>query len=105
MRQTVRLVALAIAVSAVLATGILSFLYLKYGKSEPSTPQPAEEGTYTVGIWEGKLAVFEPSTDYPMKLYDVAVASLPPEEQQKLRAGITVQSDGELQALLEDYTS
>ncbi len=105
MRQTVRLVILAIAVSAVLATGTLSFLYLKYGKEDPIPPPKTDEQTYTVGVWEGKLAVFEEESSFPLQLYDVAIASLPTEEQQRLRVGITVNSGSELQALLEDYTS
>ncbi len=105
MRQTMRLIILSLAASAVLATGILSFLHLKYGGDEPPAPQLAEQETYTVGVWEGKLALFETTADFPVKLYDVAITALPPEEQQRLRAGIPVRSDGELQALLEDYTS
>lgn len=105
MRQTMRLVILSLAVSAVLATGILSFLHLKYGDLEPTAPKLIEQETYTVGVWEGKLALFESSAEFPVKLYDVAITSLPPEEQQRLRTGITVRSDGELEMLLEDYTS
>ena len=40
-----------------------------------------------------------------MKLYDVAIVSLPAEEQQRLAAGIPVSDKGALERLLEDYTS
>lgn len=40
-----------------------------------------------------------------MKLYDVAIVSLPAEEQQRLTAGIPVSDKGALERLLEDYTS
>jgi len=33
------------------------------------------------------------------------VSALPPDEQEKLKAGIAVDSAEELQVLLEDYTS
>ena len=43
--------------------------------------------------------------DTGMKLYDVAIVSLPAEEQQRLAAGIPVSDKGALERLLEDYTS
>ena len=58
----------------------------------------------TVGQWEGKLAVFTPQSNTPTAVYDVFIASLPPDEQTALRAGIAVQTEAELQGLLEDYT-
>ena len=58
----------------------------------------------TVGQWEGKLAVFSSQNNTPTAVYDVFIASLPPDEQTALRAGIAVQTEAELQALLEDYT-
>ena len=106
MQQTVRAVILAVAIAAVLATGILAFIYMRYAED---VPQPDTSRTtdapYTLGIWEGQLAVFNGKDAYPAKLYDVAVEALPDTEQQKLRAGIAVASEGELEALLEDYTS
>lgn len=106
MRQTVRLVVLAVAVCAVLATCTLAFLYVRYSREAVPAPQNKPlDVVYTLGVWEGNLAVFEGDGEFPVQLYDVSIASLPTEEQQRLKTGITVQSNGELQALLEDYTS
>lgn len=105
MRQTVRLVILAIAAAGVLATIALAVLYVQYGREIPRTTDDGTPAAYTLGVWEGQLAVFEGEAAFPMKLYEVAVVSLPAEEQQKLRDGIAVQTAGELQVLLEDYTS
>ncbi len=104
MGQTVRLVILAIAASAVLATCTLAILYVQHGRVIPRQTDEAQ-AAYTLGVWEGQLAVFEGEATFPMKLYDVSLASLPADEQQRLRAGIAVASAGELQVLLEDYTS
>lgn len=106
MKSTVlRSVVLAIAVSAVLASGVLAFLYIRYGREARPAPVSDSAAQYTLGVWEGQLAVFEGTAAFPVKLYDVAVAALPVAEQQRLQTGITVTTAGELQALLEDYTS
>lgn len=56
-------------------------------------------------MFDGKLAVFEGDSRFPMKLYDVAIAALPQDEQTRLSAGIPVSDAGALERLLEDYTS
>ena len=61
--------------------------------------------TQTLRAYEGKLARFEGDSDTPAEVYEVAIASLPPEAQQELTAGITVETEEELAALLENYTS
>lgn len=105
MRQTVRLVILGVAAAAVLATCTLAILYVQYGRVVPRTTDSGETAAYTLGVWEGQLAVFEGEAAFPMKLYEVSVASLPAPEQEKLRQGISVENARELQVLLEDYTS
>lgn len=103
MRQTVRLVVLGVLAAAAVATVILAVLYVQYGALLPSAN--GGKAPYTLGTFEGQLAVFEGATAFPMKVYEVPVASLPQSEQQKLRSGIAVASMEELQVLLEDYTS
>lgn len=105
MQRTVRLVILGILTVVVLATVVLSVMYVQYGREVPRQTEDGEAAVYTLGVWEGRLAVFEGTAAFPMKLYDVAIATLPPAEQQKLLKGIAVQTAGELQLLLEDYTS
>lgn len=105
MQRTVRLVVLAVAVSAVLAACVLAVMYVKYGREIPRTTERGETAVYTLGVWEGQLAVFEGAAPFPMKLYEVSVSSLPPDEQARLQNGIAVANAGELQRLLEDYTS
>ena len=104
MNKTVRLIILAIAAAAVLATCVLAVLYVRYGRE---IDRRTDDGTpaYTLGVWEGQLAVFEGTAAFPQKLYDVPISSLPIPEQQKLKAGIAVEDADALQVLLEDYTS
>ena len=105
MRQTIRLVILGIATAAVLATLVLAVLYVQYGRQIPRTTADGTPALYTLGQWQGQLAVFEGEAAVPMMLYEVPIASLPADEQQKLKDGIGVASADALQLLLEDYTS
>ena len=100
---TVRAVVLAVALCAVLATAVCGFLYFRFGREAPAEMIPP--AAYTLGAFDGRLAVFEGDSRFPMKLYDVAIVSLPAEEQQRLAAGIPVSDKGALERLLEDYTS
>ena len=59
---------------------------------------------YRIGEWEGKLAVFLADSPSPDEVFDVYVSTLPPEEQQRISAGIEVADEVELARLLEDYT-
>lgn len=99
MRLAIRLVILAVAASGVIATCALAILYEQHAKSKPA---PA---AYTIGVWEGNLAVFEGEDEYPARLFDVPVSGLPEEEQRRLEAGLGVQTELQLQQYLEDYTS
>ncbi|MCI8554371.1 MAG: hypothetical protein HFJ80_05440 [Clostridiales bacterium] len=65
---------------------------------------PAAAG-YIVGAWEGRLAVFIKGDSAPSQVYDVYIATLPEEEQQRLAEGVFAAGEGELAMLLEDYTS
>lgn len=65
-----------------------------------------EEAVFVVGQWDGHLAVFENGDDTPSRLYeDIWIVSFPPQEQERLKAGIRVTSQAELHGVLEDYTS
>ncbi|MBP3388260.1 MAG: hypothetical protein J6K98_00130 [Clostridia bacterium] len=70
-----------------------------------STALPREAG-WILGVWEGKLAVFAAGSPEPSRVYEeVYIASLPDEEQTRLREGILAADNTTLASLLEDYTS
>ncbi len=104
MNRTRRSVLLAIIASVVIVAVTLLLLYFfLVPKEEPRTP--SEEPQFVIADWEGMVAVFEGGSRYPMHVYDTAVATLPAEEQEKLRRGIPVEDEAGLWTLLEDYTS
>ncbi len=75
--------------------------------TEPS-PSPMAKAPIVqrrLGVWDGRVALFEGENAEPIEVYEVVVATLPPEEQQRLQNGIPVESDDRLSELLENYTS
>lgn len=102
MRTTSRTLLLALAVSAaVAAVALLIIFRFVMPKREINAPTPA----YTIGVWEGKVAVFEGEDDFPMQVFEEAVNGLPPQQQKEIENGIPVENADELYLLLEDYTS
>ena len=60
---------------------------------------------FLVGNHKGFIALWTDMKDDPVCVYPYSIASLPPADQQRLREGISVESEEELMALLEDYLS
>ena len=58
-----------------------------------------------LGTWKGYVALFQEGREEPRQIFPTLTASLPPEDQASLEAGIIVRSDYVLQQLLEDYLS
>lgn len=66
-------------------------------------PQPQVSG-YTVKEHDGKIAVFQNGSNDPIKILDGPyVRDLPTFDRELLENGITVETETELNALLEDY--
>lgn len=60
---------------------------------------------YTLTDYKGKVALFKVGFAMPVEIYDVYISSLPIEEQERVKKGITAQSDEEVIKLIEAYTS
>lgn len=67
--------------------------------------EPEAQHMYEMGIWEGKVAVFLPGTNVPMRITEMPVTSLPTADQQALKDRIPVYDAQELASFLEDYGS
>ncbi len=112
--KTYRLYILAAAavVSLAAVIGMLSFGSPVSAQPEESESTPlsttastAPSVRYTIGSWNGRLALYVPDNPYPQEVFDVFIRSFPPEERKQLETGIAVFSEAELERLLEDYTS
>ena len=69
------------------------------------TAEPEAQHMYEMGIWEGKVAVFLPGTNVPMRITEMPATSLPTADQQALKDRIPVYDAQELASFLEDYGS
>lgn len=61
--------------------------------------------SFLLGIHEGRIALWKGEDPEPVKVFPYSVATLPKEEQQRLRDGIRIGSVSELERLLEAYLS
>ena len=96
-----RNLAWALVVSLLLAAVIL---WLVFRYVLPSGGGAARTPAYTIGEWQGQVAVFEGDQRFPRQVFDVYVEALPPELQQQVRQGVPAENDAQLSVLLEDYT-
>ena len=110
-RSIIKITGLCLGI-ILLVWGIANVVRLTPDPAGSSDPGPVPENSvmsreagWILGIWQGKLAVFPAGAAEPCQIYDVYVASLPPEEQERLSAGLVVPDDPTLASLLEDYTS
>lgn len=86
-----------------LAAAVL-FVLFRFVLTPPAKADTAPIPLYTIGVWEGRVAVFEGDAVYPKQVYDMPVNALPQELQQRLQMGVPAHSEAELSLLLEDYT-
>ncbi len=89
--------AVSLLLSAVLLFVIFQFLL-------PADGEVAETPRYTIGEWEGRLAVFEGKDPQPRQIFEVYVDALPEELRQRVKEGVPARDDTQLSVLLEDYT-
>lgn len=72
----------------------------------PSESTSPDSG-YTLRDWHGKLAVFGPDASdenaQPVQVYEVYTHLLPESDVLSLQAGIPLESQEQLQRLLEDF--
>ena len=94
------------AVVAVCIVALLVGVWLDRPADQPTeTPVAVTETTQVLGTWEGRLALFAAAGEQPLEIYEIWVAALPPQEQEKLTIGIPIPDQASLTALLTDYGS
>lgn len=81
---------------------VILFVLFRFVLPTPAEAAPAP--LYTIGVWEGQVAVFERHQSFPKQVYDMPLSGLPYEVRQQVMEGVPVYSEEELSVLLEDYT-
>lgn len=101
----------AMAISAVIV--IVSLAYsVKSQRAEAhrknienSVVETQEEIGFTLKEYNGELAVFRGSSETPYRLLGVSTSVMSDYDKNQLKDGIFVQSERELNTLIEDFTS
>ena len=78
---------------------------LLHNDSNDITTMTSQSDFYTIKEYNGLLGVFLNDETLPYKEVNVSFSALPTEDQELLKKGITANSQGEVQIILEDYIS
>ena len=87
---------------------VLIFSHILPSQKLTFTPAFEEErisSGFIIKLYEGRIAVFEPQSDAPLRITEISEESLRHFDREKLKAGITVASEEELLMRLEDFGS
>lgn len=78
---------------------------LSHNDSNDITTMTSQSDIYTIKEYKGHIGVFLNDETQPYKEVNVSLSALPTEDQELLKKGITANSQGEVQIILEDYIS
>lgn len=98
---------IAISVCGLLVIALSGYLSLNAGENAAPTTTAAQEfqPQYTFSQYQGKLALYQRGFAMPVEIFDVYLDSFPEAERKLITAGISAETDAEIQKIIEDYTS
>lgn len=67
--------------------------------------QEATQILYILKDYHGRLALYKYGENAPYEVFDIQVKSLPETDVKKLKNGINISDEKELEQLINDYTS
>lgn len=86
----------------------ISIIYnLSKIKPTSATTKEITEATkyqYTIKDYKGRIAVFKYGKEIPLEIYEIYTDTLPLTDSTKIREGINIRDETELQKAIEDYT-
>lgn len=93
-------------IACALLIGIAAWVSALLPEEPTEKSVPAEQvAQQMLREWNGQIALFEGDAAEPAEVYEVTVAALPKEEQQRLREGIVIDNEEMLAELIDNYTS
>lgn len=85
---------------------VISLLLSVFWFAKPPVNQSATSASqtqYLLKDYGGRLAVYRPGEDTPIKVYEVYTHLLPETDLENLRTGIGLETEEDLDRLLEDF--
>ena len=76
-----------------------------HADSNNITTMTSQSDIYIIKEYHGHIGVFLNDEAQPYKEVNISVSDLPAQDQDLLKKGITANSQGEVQIILEDYIS
>lgn len=100
-------IAFIIGCALILAVSLILPSISVNNRPETNAEQTAAADTsYTLGEFDGKLAVFKTGNAEPIEIYDIYIANLPePDRKLLIEKSLTTSSKGQLLLWIEDYIS
>ncbi len=102
MKKLIGLVCILLIIFAASAL-TLDFTQSFDNKNEADSNTVAIGYKFTVKNFNGKVAVFSYGSTYPIEVLECPVSSLPPDEAQKVKAGIDIADEADLQQIIEAF--
>ncbi len=94
---------ITLCLTAVLILGAISKTADSNEKNISDSNNTAIGYKYTVKSFNGNVAVFGYGNSYPIEVLECPLKSLPDDEAQRLSAGIDIETEEELQQIIEAY--
>ncbi|MBE6828443.1 MAG: hypothetical protein E7514_07560 [Ruminococcaceae bacterium] len=97
----------ATAVTAVLTLVITAAVLISFNlaSKDDQSVETTASPLYTLGVYDGRVALYKRNFSMPVEIYDVYLDTLPEADRGLIENGIYAYSDEEAERLIEDYTS
>jgi hypothetical protein len=100
--------------SLLLSCGLfILFIFILFGilsQFQPDTPADTQtesvlEYHYVLKEYQGKIAVYSTQDEQPKQIFDIYLNTLPDSDVQRLKEGIPIQSEEQLEEYIQDFDS
>ena len=97
-----------ILITVIIILCTISVLYniFKIKQTSAATKEITETANYeyTVKDYKGRIAIFKYGKELPLEIFDIYTESLPKIDSARIKEGINIADENELQKIIEEYT-
>lgn len=97
-----------ILITIIIILCTISVLYniFKIKQTSVATKEITENANYeyTVKDYKGRIAIFKYGKELPLEIFDIYTESLPKIDSIRIKEGINIADENELQKIIEEYT-
>lgn len=95
-----------ITIIIILCTISVIYNIFKIKQTSVATKEITENANYeyTVKDYKGRIAIFKYGKELPLEIFDIYTESLPKIDSTRIKEGINIADENELQKIIEEYT-